>query len=164
MKRWLLLVPASIVAVVWWVASAHASAHFWHYYFFPQHAPWWMGAVWGNVIAIAPSAPVLLVIGMVAYFWHKRALDPLRKELAEHRHAVAAIAELHADHHTAHMDAIAALGASLIDVLDPDTEGPTKDILDRLDPETPGGIAALRDDIAALRPWPTGAHGDAPRT
>jgi hypothetical protein len=120
-------------------ATSTLFAHFWHYYFFPPGEPWWKGAVWGNVIAIAPSAPVLIAGGMAAYYFHKRAMAPLHAKINQ-------LARDHQARHEEHVE----LMKSLLDAMDPETDGGLADLKDRLDPETPGGIGVLRERLDQL--------------
>lgn len=126
----LLLVVATAVAVwTWLVLTATPFEHFTDFYFFPDGEPWWRGAVWGNVVAIWPSAPVIAVLGVSAYVLHRRAIAPL--------HATLDRIEV------AHRD-LAGL-KDLADALDPGTESETilDTIADRVDDHTETGIGAI---------------------
>jgi hypothetical protein len=113
------------------------SHHFWAYYFTGYHtAHFYEANVWGNVIAIAPSAPILLVLGAIGYFFHKRALDPLHAKID-------AMEKLHAERHETHV----RLLSSVLDAFDPDTDGGIAEVLDRLDPDTPGGLGAIAERL-----------------
>jgi hypothetical protein len=121
------------------LAQSTLFTHFWHFYFVPVGEPWWRGAVWGNVIAIIPSAPVLLLLGTVGYFFHKRALDPLHAKID-------ALETLHAQRHADHLKLL----STVLDAFDPDTDGGIAEVLDRLDPDTPGGIGALAERLKSF--------------
>ena len=114
--------------------------HFWAYYFTGyqvHHA--YEAAVWGNVIAIFPSAPLLLILGVLAYYFHKRAMAPLHEKIDM-------LAQTHADQHDEHMRAV----KSILDALDPDTESESQlDVIaDRVDEKTPGGLKSVLDAVA----------------
>lgn len=116
------------------------TGHFWAYYFTGYHvAHAYEAAVWGNVIAILPSAPVLAVAGVAAYYFHRRAMAPLHARIDE-------LARAHQDHHDEHVE----LMKSLLDAMDPETDGGIAELQDRLDPDTPGGIGVLREQLDRL--------------
>ena len=83
----------------------------------------------GNVYAIVPC-------GIAAFFWFRSKHLAI---LASHE----ALKVAHVEH-SEKLD-------SLLDSMDPDSDGGMQTVLDRLDPESDGGIKVLRDDIAKLR-------------
>jgi hypothetical protein len=103
-------------------------SHFLQFFFAPDGKPWFEGAVWGNVVAVAPLA----ILGTVGYWIH-------RLFTREHERVNEKLERLH-NAHSQHLKAI-------LDALDPDTEGGIADvhakldaIKDEIDLETPGGI------------------------
>lgn len=136
--------PSPIVMTHLLAASTFIS-HWWEYYFVPTNDVWWKGAVWGNVFAILPSLPVVGVLGVIGYFFHKRAMEPLH----------ARVVQLERHNQDRHKEHVALLG-ELMDALDPDSEGGISDVLDRLDETTPGGITTILDRL------PPAADGNVP--
>lgn len=97
---------------------------FWHYYFWPAAGPWWLGAVWGNVIAIVPLFCLTL----------------------EHRMAVAAAQRVHSQHLEKIIDWIDPATDGGVSVVHQRLDA----ICDLLDADTPGGVGTVRTAIEAL--------------
>lgn len=65
--------------------------HWWQYYFWgggpviPKNV-WYERAVWGNVFALLPTAPIILATGLGVYVWHKGVVKDLEAEVERHKH------------------------------------------------------------------------------
>ena len=120
------------------------SNHFWEYYFTGYHVSHaYEAAVWGNVIAIFPSAPIILALGVLGYYFHNRAMSPLHKRLDVFEQA-------HINQHNEHMRAM----KSILDALDPSTESESilDTIADRVDDKTDSGIGAIIKRLESKNP------------
>ncbi len=130
---------------------ASSLTDFLRFFFAPPHAPWWTGAVWGNVVATIPLA----IMGGLAFFWHRGVVRELHEKLDAR---AAEAAALHKDHkdvlaeHSRHL-------LLILDALDPGTDGgiaeihsKIEQIADVIDVNTPGGLRVIVDRLDALAP------------
>jgi len=142
MKRYVPYVLAAVlIGLILWIAFGQPFQAFDRYYFAPAGEPAWKGAVWGNVIAIPVSIPIIVILGVIGYYFHKRAMAPLHEKIDRMAVAHAEQAATHDAHHEEHMRAV----KSILDALDPGTESESilDTIADRVDDRTDSGIGAI---------------------
>lgn len=144
----LLIALAVVVFTVLFFLPLHVFAGFERYYFTPLGKSWWEGAVWGNVLAIWPSAPVIVLLGAVAYYMHKRAVAPLHEKLDALTEAHVQAQKDQVEHH----EKLDRHLAALADALDPGTDSETQlDVIaDRTNEATPGGLGTIHAELVAL--------------
>jgi hypothetical protein len=108
--------------------------HWFNFYFGGKQLPvpknvWYERAVWGNVFALLPTAPIVVVTGFAAYLWHKSAVKDLEIEVERHKS------------HSKALD-------DLLGYLDPerdegDLHASVKAISRSVDPDVPEGLTEL---------------------
>jgi hypothetical protein len=96
--------------------------HFLQFFFAPKGQPWYMGAVWGNVVAVLP----LFLVGAAGFTYHHVVLKRL---------------------HRAH----SARLREILDVLDPSTDGGIallhSELAGYMDPMTHSGIGLVLERL-----------------